>query len=774
MARGYLNRPDLTARAFRPDPWSQQAGARLYQTGDRVRWTADGQLEFVGRRDEQVKVRGYRIELGEIEALLQRQEQVRESVVVLRPAQEMGQEGRVIGYVVAQAEATCQEADLKAYLGQYVPEYMVPARLVIVPDLPRTSSGKVDRHALPDPERTGRIEQEQQQARTPLEALLVEIWSEVLEMEQVGIHENFFELGGHSLLATQVLARVQERLHQEGLHIELPVSLLFEAPTIAKLMERIYERLADEPKNQENTQIALVPREHSQGASLSFEQQRLWFLDQLVPESTVYLIPGSWHLQGRMDTAILERCVAELGQRHESLRTTFVRRDGEPVQMIAPLWQCVLPLVDLQGLASRERNYEMQRLTEQEMLQPCDLACGPLLRLRLLRVEHDDHILLVTMHHIISDAWSYDIFLQELRMLYLGYCNRRPVLLPSLSIQYADYAFWQREWLQSQVSESQLAYWQQQLADSIPLALPTDYPRPPIQTYRGAILSRRLSHELYEQLHLLSQREDVTLFMLFLASLQVLLSRYAAQTDISIGSPIANRRRPELEALIGFFVNTLVLRSDLAHNPPFIEFLKQVRTTALEAYAHQDIPFEHLVEALRPQRDPSRSPLFQVMFVMHRNFEETEHWDELTVNKLDTISRTTKFDLTFFVAQDRHGWRYGLEYNTDLFTSATIEGMLEHWQILLQGILANPQCPLSDLPLLSQTERSLLLHEWNATRMDASWQGATSLIQRLDAQARQTPDTIALLAEEGQLSYQSPPSRCPSPGSLLAGLRRWP
>ncbi len=606
VARGYLKAASMTAECFLPHPFSVQEGARLYKTGDRVRYRGNGTLEFLGRRDQQVKVRGYRIELAEIEAVLSRHPAVRQSVVLLR--QDALRDPRLVAYVVSrQPDGSLMGSQLRSYLQEQLPDYMVPWQVVVLETLPLLPNGKVDRRALPSPEayNTG-LERIIEEARTPVEELLVQIWCEVLGDEQVGIQDNFFDLGGHSLLATQIIARVQAELQ-----VQVPLQSLFENPTIAELARRVEQALGGE----RGVEVAsLVPASRRRELPLSFAQRRLWFLDQLEPESIAYLIASAQRLHGALDMAVLECSIEELVRRHESLRTTFQLYEDQPVQVIHSAGVFHLPLLDLRGLEQDERVYEARRLAGQEARQPCDLARGPLLRIYLLWLDAEEYVFLSTMHHVITDGWSNDVFGRELTTLYRAFAAGKPSPLPPLPIQYADFAVWQRQWLQGEVLETQLAYWRRQLAEVPPLELPTDHHRPPVQTFHGGTQSVRLPVALYEELIKLSQQEDVTLFMLLLAAFQVLLARYTGQTDISVGTAIANRLRPELEGLIGFFINTLVLRTDLSGNPSFVDLLRRVREVALGAYTHQDVPFEHLVEVLQPERDLSRSPLFQVSF----------------------------------------------------------------------------------------------------------------------------------------------------------------
>ncbi len=576
VARGYLHRPDLTADGFVPDPFSGEPGARLYRSGDCARYLDNGDIEYIGRLDFQVKLRGFRIELGEIEAVLR--ERVAQAVVVLRGE-------RLVAYVVGET------AGLREHLAGRLPDYMVPAAFVQLEQLPLTPNGKVDRRALPAAEENALALGSYSGPRTPAEEMLVEIWQQVLRAKRVGIHDNFFELGGHSLLATQLLARVETVFG-----VEVGVRALFEHPTVAGLAAVI--------EGARGIQAPPITRaEHPpSGLPLSFAQQRLWFLDQLEPNSPFYNNPVAVRLKGQLDIARLEEALNALIQRHEALRTRFVAVDGKPVAVVD---------AELRLKLAVEPAVDVEQQARAEALEPFDLAAGPLIRARLLRVNAAEHIALVTLHHIISDGWSTGVLVRELSALYAG---RE---LAPLGIQYGDFAAWQRAWLSGEVLEAQLDYWREQLQGAPPvLELATDRARPAVQSFRGSHYRFQIPAEVAGELAELSRREGVTLFMVLLAAYQVLLSRYAGgQEDVVVGTPIANRQRTEVEALIGFFVNTLVLRTKLAGEPSVRELLGRVRETCLGAYAHQDLPFETLVETLQPERKLSHAPLFQTMLV---------------------------------------------------------------------------------------------------------------------------------------------------------------
>ncbi|HEY6186967.1 MAG TPA: amino acid adenylation domain-containing protein, partial [Pyrinomonadaceae bacterium] len=680
LARGYLNQPGLTAEKFVPHPFSVEKGARLYRTGDVGRQRENGVIEYLGRTDHQVKLRGYRIELGEVEAALRMQEGVQEAVAIVRDGAEAGHKS-LVAYVVKTGSGTTTTSSLREGLRARLPEYMIPSIIVELEQLPLTPNGKVDRARLPEPDRS-RVELDAELVlpRTPAEEVIAGLWADVLRVDEVGIHDNFFQLGGHSLLATQLISRIRD-----AFHLELPLRHLFEAPTVAALSRTIDLRLADA----HGLHVPpILPISRDQELPLSFAQQRLWFLDQFEPGNPFYNIAAALRLRGQLDTDALAQSLDEVAARHESLRTTFISRDGLPVQLIGAPSPFNLDIIDLTHISEQAREAEARRLAAAEAQRPFDLSAGPLLRVSLLRLAEEEHILLFTMHHIIGDGWSIGVLVKEVSALYASFSSGEPSPLPELPIQYADFAHWQREWLQGEVLASQLSYWREQLAGApAMLELPTDRPRPAVQSYRGAHHSVRLDAALTDELKRISRQEGVTLFMLLLAAFQTLLSRYSGQEDIVVGSPIANRTRAEVEGLIGFFVNTLVLRTRLDGKPSFREVLGRVREAALGAYAHQDVPFEMLVEELEPERDMSRTPLFQVMFVLQNAPQEAVELSGVELNSMQVESGTAKFDMTLSLTEAGGHLQGGLEYRTDLFDAASISRLISHFEILLKSII---------------------------------------------------------------------------------------
>ncbi|PMB49545.1 non-ribosomal peptide synthetase, partial [Fischerella thermalis CCMEE 5205] len=689
LARGYLHRPDLTCEKFIPHPYSNEPGVRLYKTGDSARYLPSGDIEYIGRIDHQVKLRGFRIELGEIEAVISQHPAISASVVIVRKDNTANK--TLVAYITLHPDQTLTIAELRRFLEAKLPNYMLPTAFVILEALPLTPNGKIDRRALPAPDPTQLISESNIVApSTPVEEMLAGIWAEVLGIQKVGIHDNFFELGGHSLLATRVISQLRQVFK-----VELPLRCLFNQPTVAGLAKEI-EKATKADLGLEIPPIQRISR--TADLPLSFAQQRLWFLAQLEPDSPFYNIIDAVHLQGQLNLAALEQSFNEILRRHEALRTNFKTVEGQPVAFISSVTSQLLTVIDLAELPAAQRETKVKQLALAEAQQPFNLETDTLLRVKLLRLGEQEYVILLTMHHIVSDGWSTSVLMHELATLYQAFCHRQPSPLPELPIQYIDFAAWQKQWLTGEVLESQLAYWRQQLhgAPAV-LELPTDHPRPAVQSFRGATHSFRLSPEQTIALKTLSQQEGSTLFMTLLAAFKTLLYRYTGNNDIVIGSPIANRNHREIEGLIGFFVNTLVLRTDLSGNPSFRELLRRVREVALGAYAHQDVPFEKLVEKLQPQRNLSYTPLFQVMFVLQNAHSLEIELPSLTLSTLESDSGTAKFDLTLYMAETASGMIGNVEYNTDLFEAQTIQRLAEHFQRLLAGIVANPEQRLEEL-----------------------------------------------------------------------------
>jgi amino acid adenylation domain-containing protein len=763
LARGYLHRPDLTAAAFVPSPLGEP-GARLYRTGDLARWLPTGELDFLGRRDAQVKVRGFRIELGEVETALAAHPGVADAAVVARPGPGGVGDKRLAAFVVARPPGAVDAAALRSYLQERLPEPMVPSLWEMLDSLPLTANGKVDRPALARRE-TGAdgaraaVEGAFVAPRTPAEQLLAGIWSQVLGVETVGVHDGFFELGGHSLLATRLVSRVRDLFG-----VELPLRAVFERPTIAGLAERLQASagaavsgmaaMAAAPR------IVPVPRPADRRMPASFPQRRLWFLERLTPGLAVYHIPYALRvtsgsdpgIDSGIDPDVLERALVEVARRHEALRTTFAEAQGEPLQVIAPAPGLRLERIDLTALPEPERRAEALRLREREAARPFDLGRGPLVRAVLARLAEGEHELLLTLHHIVADGWSTEILLRELTELYEAFAAGRPSPLPALPVQYADFAVWQRRWMSGETLAREVAHWRRRLEGApAALDLPTDRPRPAVQSFAGASLELALAAELAARVRAVSRREGATPFLAVLAAFGALLGRWSGQTDIPVGSTIANRNRSETEGLIGLFVNTLVLRCDLGGEPTFGELLARLRETTLAAHAHQDLPFEALVEELHPQRDLSRSPLFQVMLTWHSGHGA---WaaEGLALTALPFAARTSRVDLTLGVLDTGGALELALEHATDLFDEATASRLLGHLQVLLAAALAAPGRRLSELPLLTAAEEAQLA-AWNGTAV-AYPGGSLGLHAEIEAQIERTPDAVAVTCEGASLTYR--------------------
>ncbi|QHD06684.1 non-ribosomal peptide synthase/polyketide synthase [Pseudomonas sp. R76] len=726
LAQRYFDRPALTAERFLPDPFSAVPGARLYRSGDLARYNESGALEYVGRIDHQVKIRGYRIEMGEIEACLQALPQVREAAVIAQPSA-VGMQ--LVAYVVPAHCHTLDAQNLAATLRQSLPDYMVPAHWQVLDALPLNNNGKLDRRALPAPDLNLR-QQAYVAPHSPLHVQLAAIWQAVLQVEQVGLTDHFFELGGHSLLATQMISRVRHELK-----LEVPLRALFEQPTLQGFATACSGLL-------QHSAQPLVALERGQPMALSFAQERQWFLWQLDPTSAAYHVPTALHLRGQLDITALERAFQALVLRHEPLRTTFVE-DGEQT------WQVIHPDLRMPVEQARAEAAAIQACVEQEIQRPFDLRNGPLMRVKLLVIAPDHHVLVITQHHIISDGWSMQVMVDELVALYQGQAS-----LPVLPIQYADYAVWQRNWMAAGEKQRQLDYWQQHLGDEHPvLELPLDHPRPAVQSFRGAREQVQLEPALLADLKTLAQREDVTLFMLLLASFQTLLHRYSCQSRLRVGVPIANRNRLETERLIGFFVNTQVIQVDLDGQMAFDQLLAQVKQRALEAQAHQDLPFEQLVEALQPERSLSHNPLFQVMF----NHQDTlraspVHLPGLALQPLDWAGNTTQFDLSLETEESAAGLWASLAYATDLFEPATLTRLAQHWQNLLRAVVNDASQALDELPMLSEQQWQQTVHSWNDSQVE--FPHTRCVHQLFEAQVRATPEASALQFNGDALSYR--------------------
>ena len=773
VARGYLNRPELTAQKFIPDPFSGREGALLYRTGDLARYRKDGNLEFLGRIDSQVKVRGYRIELGEIEAALMEAPGVKLCAVLARE-DEPGDK-QLVAYAVPAEGGKLAVEEIRQFLQKKLPKYMVPAHFVVLDSFPLTTNGKVDRKALPAPglRRAEGVEtpaqaeatesdspvstQERARPQTETEKALVAIWSEMLHVESPGLNDDFFNLGGHSLLAIKIISRIRDVFG-----VDLPTQTLFEHPTIAGLAAVISE------SNNAKAGAGKIERRRQTGPSiLSYAQEQLWFLNQLAPGSPVYNVVDAIRFEGPYNAAAMKRAVEELAKRHEVLRTVFFYGDGRPMQNVLPEIPLAFQEIDLTPFAGEDQKREWKRVVDEEGRKPFDLSAAPLFRVAIVHLGPAEHKLLLTIHHIIADEWSMEIVHDELTQLYRAFAQGRPSPLPELPIQYADFAAWQRDWMQGEVLEAQAAHWKKELSGSNPvLELPSDKPRPAVQSFRGSTEIFDLPAELSEQLKALGREQQATLFMILEAAFAVLLNRYTGQDDILVGTPISGRTRSETERLIGFFLNTVVLRSQFTERLNFRTLLQQTRERALSAYAHPDMPFEQLVAEIAPGRDTSQSPLFQAMFVLHDAAGVSEVSKASGNQELST--GTSKFDLTLVLSEGPTGLQGLFEYSTDLFEQATIRRMCGHFQTLLEAIARDPEQKISRLPMLTAPERQQQLTEWNATAISYPEKNSC-LHELLVKQAAKTPDRVAQVFDGREMTYGELDQRS---NQLAAHLRK--
>ncbi len=745
LARGYPGSPALTAERFVPDPFAAQPGERLYRTGDLGRWRADGGLDFLGRVDCQVKIRGFRVETGEVESCLRAHPEVVDAVVVA--VRDGGTAAGLAAFFVA--VPTLQVSALRDHLRRSLPEHMVPARFHRLATLPLSPTGKLDRRALERLALSADLPADRDEAsaapQTPVQELLAGIWSELLGVSHLGVDDSFFDLGGHSLLATQLVARVRAVIG-----VEVPLSDLFAAPTLGGMAERVeaarraaQTAAAPSPPSQ----LPLVRRTRPEAdAELSFAQQRLWFLQQLEPESAAYHVPGALRLTGPLRPDVLAAALGEIVRRHEALRTVFVDTEAGPRQRALPWAGFPVPFVDLGDLAGIPGGVpgagaEAERLGLAAALRTFNLRTGPLLRALLLRLAGEEHLLVVVMHHIVSDGWSLGVMMSELAALYGAFAAGAPSPLPELALQYADYATWQRSTLHGRALEGPLAWWRAQLADPPVLDLPADHPRPPVPSGRGGWLPVALPAGLPRGLVDLGRGEGATLFMALLAGFAALLHRYSGQDDLTVGSPIASRNHQEIEPLIGCFVNTLPLRVRLAGDPTVRELLARVREVTLGAYDHQRVPFEKLVEELAMERDRAHSPLFQVMLVLQNAPQPPLRLGDVILSRSELPTGTAKFDLTLALAEEADEIAGVLEHNADLFETATAVRLLGHLAELLAGAVDDPGRRISDLPLLTAAERAQLLTGWEVSGRAAG----PRLDDLIAAQAARTPDAPAVV-----------------------------
>ncbi|MFK3648785.1 amino acid adenylation domain-containing protein [Lysobacter enzymogenes] len=731
---GYLNRPELTAERYRPDPFSAAAGARMYRTGDLGRWLGDGTIEFLGRNDFQVKIRGFRIEPGEIETRLCGFDGVREAVVLAR-ADARG-ENRLLAYYLA--PAACDTAALRQHLSQALPEYMLPAAFVWMREWPLTGNGKIDRKALPAPDEQAFARRAYAAPEGERERALAALWAELLGVGEIGRHDHFFELGGHSLLAMRLVSRIRD-----GFGVELPLRTLFDAPVLHELAQRLSDP-------QQARSEAIAPRPRDGEPALAPAQQRLWFLSQIEGASAAYHMGGAVALRGPLDPQALAWALQAVVERHEALRTRFVARDGRPSLRIDPQARIELGLADLRGAADPQA--QAQAAWTALFERGFDLAADLPLRAELLRVGEDEHRLHLAMHHIVSDGWSIGVMLHELGELYAARLAGAPDPLPPLPVQYADFAAWQRDWLERGNAERLSGYWRDALAGApSALELPGDRPRPPLQDFSGDSVPVRLDADLTERLRALSQRQGTTLYATLLASWAALLGRLSNQDEVVVGAPMAGRGRGEIEPLIGFFVNTVALRVDLAAAADVAALLQQCKRTLVDAQAHQDLPFDYVVEAVKPPRSAAHTPIFQTMLTLNERVESRLRLPGVEAIPVETESRLAQFDLSLDLEEGERDVRGTLGYATALFDRSTVQRYAGYWLRLLQAMAADERRPLAQLPLADQAERERLLQYGRGDEVEVG--SAAYLHQRFEAQAAATPDAIALICAGRTIAY---------------------
>ena len=769
VTRGYLKRPDLTAERFVPDPFSDEPGARMYRSGDLAAYTLEGEIRFLGRIDNQIKIRAFRVELGEIEATLAQCPDVKDAVVIVRDDLPSGR--GIVAYVIPAQAPAPTTSELRRFLSERLPDYMVPAAFVLLDAFPLTQAGKADRRALPAPE----IERPELDASflapaSPEEKIIAGIWSRVLGLPRIGVNDNFFELGGHSLLAAQIVSRMRE-----AFQLDMPIRYIFEHATVGALGSIVEAELQKVGRKAEapvgvlappppgpaahapeqapqpvdarraDTRRAGVPKQYP----LSFAEERLWFLRQLRPDDISYNIPVMFPL-GSVEPERLRRCLNDVVRRHEILRTTFQVKSGRPVQVVAPALELEMPVIDLRPQGEPDRQASLERICAREAVHLFDLTKGPLLRVTLVLLTEAHCALVMVLDHIITDGWSLGVLFREVAWLYAASLQGVPSPLPELPMQYGEYAERQRASLQGETLTRHVDYWKKKL-EGIParIELPLDHPRTQaIHDATGATHLLDVPEQAAATLRALAQREQMTLFIATLAAFQAFLWRYTRHDTIVVGSPVQNRSHPDLELLIGFFVNTLVLRADLSTRMTFRALLQQVREAALEAFAHQELPFEKLIEELQPERDPTANPVFQVMFTL-RNLAPTSGAGSGVPPMITTGS--AKFDLSLTLDDDGSVLKGGLEYKTALFEGATIARMAGHLTRFLSEIVLDLDRPIADVPLLDDAEQEAL-RAWNRT--DARYAAAAPCMPALfTAQAARTPDAVAVICEDQEITY---------------------
>jgi amino acid adenylation domain-containing protein len=739
MSSGYINGGAVDKARFIQNPFREDPSDQVYLTGDVGYVDSEGLLRILGRLDDQIKLRGVRIEPAEIAAQLEQHADVRQAFVSVQEADDG--ERMLVAYIVFDGgQSTVMVPEIRAYLRGLLPEYLMPGAFVAMETLPLTANGKVDRRALPKPELSrSSLTVSFDPPRNPMEETIAGIWKTILKLDAVGRQDNFFDLGGHSLLATRVIARMRRELSEN-----ISLRALFEHPTIESLARAVGGEGEEAESN-------ITKKTHEKTMPVSFAQQRLWFLDKFKGSSSEYNVAGAMRLKGRLNVDALKKALQGLIDRHESLRTRFLEQAGEPFQVVEPSYQFEIEFEDLSAEVEGLKEDRLQETVDVFCSHSFDLKKVPLFTTKLVRIGDDDHILLRNIHHIISDGWSQGIFNRELSTLYGAYVSGTDCDLEPLSIQYSDFAKWQRESLSGSHLESQVLYWREQLKATPSLDLPTDYPRPLRQTYAGAHQGLEIPEAVVERLNTFNKQERVTPFMTLMAAFNAVLSRYSGETDITIGTPVANRQRVEHEDLIGFFVNTLPVRTDMSGNPDFRNLVQRVREVVLDAFAHQDLPFEKVVEVLNPERDMGRHPIFQIVFSVQNAPRDALRFPGLEVSPFPIKSDTTHFDLEFHLMPLDGRWTGTIVYNTDLFLPGTISRLKTHFVNLLTSCLEHPDTPVDRVAMLAPEERKQLLVDWNQT--DTDYPRKACIHEVFREQAARAPEAVALVQDDRQLTY---------------------
>lgn len=738
LADGYLNQPDLTAERFVQDPLSEDPGAMFYRTGDIVRLLDDGNLEFIGRRDFQVKIRGFRVELGEIETLLRSIEGVRESVAMLRE-DEPGRK-QLVAYFVLSENKYVSIQSMRDYVKLYVPDYMVPAAFVRIDRIPFTPNGKTDKDALPVPQSGDFVHSGDDSGKIPAnsdESTILKIFRDLIKVDDIGVRDNFFELGGHSLLAAQLVSRIRDTYG-----IKLALCDIFQAPTVHELALKI-QSMAGQDSHGAEIFIKAVG-EHAE-YPISYSQMRIWYLDQLEPQTPAYNIFLANRLSGSLDIDALTKSVNLIAERRQSLRTIFRKSEPDPVQIILPHKTFSIDVADIGDVPLESRELEILKQCSREVNRGFDLSHGPLFRWLLVKQSENEHVLVFTVHHIIADGWSIGIIIRELMNIYSELVSGTPVSLAPLEFQYQDYALAQTEWMNTDAAQSQISYWKQKFA-GIPesLELPTDFSRPAIQSYRGASQSIILDSELCGKIRRLGSGEGATLFMVLLAAFKALLFRYSGQTDLCVGTFVANRNRREIEDIVGFFVNTVAIRTEMRDDPSFRQLVGTVRDNALGAFANQDVPFEKILEEIKPERSLSRTPIFQTMMSLQNMPLPDLSLPGLDCKSLEIKTFRSNFDLTAWLYEVGDTLKIVMEYSADLFIESTVIRMLDRFKTLLEQVCLNPDRPLSRVEILSLEEKNTILDEWSGGRNEFH-ATETTVIEMFEKQAAKSPESLALL-----------------------------